>query len=224
VENGPVPQPRDFDGPAPKDTRLTKLLMCFGALVVMTNVGSIMAPSLVKRSPELLLVLSSRIRHLLFAVPAGISPVLYAVIPVVRIGAAGAVTYLLGLWYGERGMKWLDHQFGGETPATFRWLQRGVDRSAPLLVFLFPASNVVCVLVGARKMKPQLFAASLLAGLAFRLTWVWFAAKQFESELKEALDWIAKYQWYLVVGFMLLSIAQSMRRSAKQQRPNPPAE
>jgi membrane protein DedA with SNARE-associated domain len=217
VNDGPVDEPI-LEGSTPKDRRLSILVACFGVMIVMTNVGSITAPSLVKRSPELLLLLSSRIRHLLFAVPADINPVAYFAIPVVRIGAAAAVCYLLGLWYGERGMGWLDQQLGGETPAALRWLQRAVDRAAPLLVFLMPASNVVCVLVGLRKMRPQLFIVCFLTGLAFRLTWVWLAAKRFEDQLKTALDWIAKYQWYLVVGFLAISIVQSMRRSSKQNR------
>jgi membrane protein YqaA with SNARE-associated domain len=215
--NGPLDEP-DGISPAPVDRRLTILLACFGALVVMTNVGSITAPTLVKRSPELLLLLSSRIRHLLFAVPADVNPVLYVVIPTLRIGAAGAVTYLLGRWYGHRGMAWLDRQFGGKTPATFRWLQSATDKAAPLLVFLMPASNIVCVLVGLRKMKPQLFVSCLLAGIAFRLAWVWFAAKQVEEELKDILDWIADYQWYLVVGFMAISVIQSSMSQRRQQR------
>ncbi|HRE02407.1 MAG TPA: hypothetical protein PLV68_13975, partial [Ilumatobacteraceae bacterium] len=60
------------------------LLTAFGLLVVCTQVGAVLAPTLFDRSPALLLALSSRMRHLLLAVPAGINPVAYAVIGFVR--------------------------------------------------------------------------------------------------------------------------------------------
>ncbi len=185
-------------------------------LVVLTNIGSISAPSLVKEQPGLVLALSSRIRHLLFAVPAGIDPVAYAIIPVFRLGAAAALCFTLGFLYGDHGMRWLERQLGGDKPATLRWIEKGVDRAGWLMVFLMPASNVVCALVGYRKMSPRRFGVALVAGIAFRLVWIWAAAKRFEDELKDALDWIEKYQWYLVAGFMAITIVQSYRRAASQ--------
>ena len=202
-----------------RDPRLRLLVGMFAVLVAMTQVGSIIAPSLVKRSPELLIALSSRIRHLLFAVPAGINPIAYSVIGMARLTAAAVLCYLLGRDYGERGMAWLERQLGGETPATFRWLQLGVERAAPLLVFLMPGSNIVCVLVGLRRIPSRRFAAALVTGIAFRLAWVWVAAKRFERQLTSALDWITAHQWWLVAAFMGLSVVQSMVKAARQQRP-----
>jgi membrane protein DedA with SNARE-associated domain len=120
-------------------------------------------------------------------------------------------------------MGWLEKQLGDNRPATLRWIERGVDRAGSLLVFLMPASNVVCVLVGFRRMRPGRFATFLLAGIAFRLVWIWIAAKQFESELKDALDWIEKYQWHLVIGFIGLTVAQSFRKAARQASTTEPA-
>jgi hypothetical protein len=200
--------------PPSKDRRLPFLVACFGVLVTATNIGSIMAPTLVKRSPELLLALSSRIRHLLFAVPAGVNPVAYSVIGFTRIALAGALCYTLGHGYGGRGMRWIERQFGDQTPATFRWMQRAADRAGGLLVVLMHGSNIVCALVGLRRMRASVFAACLSLGIVLRLIWVWLAAKQFEDQLKSALDWIDQYQWWLVGGFMALTFLQSWRRTA----------
>jgi len=192
------------------------LLGGYAVLVALTNIGSITAPTLVRHQPGLLLGLSSRIRHLLFAVPAGINPVAYAVVPVVRITAAGLLCFALGYWYGERGMGWLERQLGDDKPASLRWIERGVDRAGWLMLFLMPGSNVVCALTGYRRMDPRKFLTSLVAGIAFRLAWVWIAAKQFESELKRALDWIEKYQWPLVVGFLVITVGQSFVKAARK--------
>lgn len=199
-----------------KDRRLPILLGAFAVLVALTNIGSISAPTLVKKQPELLLALSSRMRHLLFAVPADVHPVAYALIPMVRLGAAATLCFALGYWYGDRGMGWLERQLGDDKPATLRWIEKGVDRAGWLLLFLMPASNVVCSLTGYRRMRPARFFTFMLSGIAFRLTWIWIAAKQFESELETALDWIEKYQWWLVGLFFAITLIQSFRRASRQ--------
>jgi membrane protein DedA with SNARE-associated domain len=80
-----------------------------------------------------------------------------------------------------------------------------------------PGSNIVCALVGYRRMPVKTFVACLSAGIAFRLAWVWLAAKQFEDQLKTALSWIERYQWPLVVAFLVVTFAQSMRKAAKSR-------
>jgi hypothetical protein len=89
------------------------------------------------------------------------------------------------------------------------------DRAGGALVVLMPGSNIVCALVGLRGMRRGAFGAYLSLGIALRLAWVWIAARQFESQLKSALDWIEQYQWWLVGGFLLLTFLQSWRRNAR---------
>jgi len=202
-----------------RDKRLGYLLAAFAVLVACTQVGAIISPKLIERSPELLLALSSRMRHLLFAVPADINPVAYTVIGFVRLSIAAWVCYGLGLFYGDRGVAWLERQVQGDTPAIFRWLQRTADTAGPALVFFMPGSNIVCVLVGQRKMPARRFGLWLSLGIAFRLIWLWIAARLFDSELKTILKYVEKYQWWLVAAFFLISILQGARKAAK----NPPA-
>ena len=63
------------------------------------------------------------------------------------------VLYLIGRWYGAKGIGWVEGQVG-ELPATIRWIQRGVDRGGGPLVVLMPGSNIVCLMVGHRRMAP----------------------------------------------------------------------
>lgn len=204
--------------PQERDSRLQLLVGVYVLLYAAANVGSVMAPRMVERNPELLLALSSRIRHLLFAVPAGVSPGLYGAIGFVRIFAAGTVCYLLGRWYGTRGFAWLDRQLGDQRPAALRWLEAATDRVGPLFVLLMPGSNIVCALVGHRKMPPRWFFSLMALGTVGRLWWVWLAADHFESELKDALAWISRYQWWLVGGFFALTLLQAWRRGAATSR------
>jgi membrane protein DedA with SNARE-associated domain len=203
---------------APRNPRVRQLTIAFGVLIVCTNIGSITAPSLVKRSPELLLALSSRIRHLLFSVPAGINPVSYAAIGYVRLMIAGLICFQLGHLVGHRLFAWFDAQLEGQRPATLRWIERGVERADWLLVMLFPGSNVVCFLVGRRRMAMRRFVPLISVGIIVRLIWVWFAAKQFESELKTALDFIDRYQFWFIGAFLVLTIVPSMRKSIAAEK------
>jgi len=199
--------------------------MLVGAYVLLyaaANVGSVMAPRLVEQSPELLLALSSRTRHLLFAVPAEITPAAYGLVGFVRLALAAAVCFLLGRWYGNRGFAWLDRQLGDQRPATLRWLERATDRVGWLFVLLMPGSNIVCALVGHRKMSPRTFFPLVLVGIVARLWWVWLAANHWESELKDALKWISKYQWWLVGGFLAITLLQSWRRTRATDRATQP--
>ena len=206
---------------ARRDMRLGGLVAAFATLVACSQVGSIIFPTLIKRSPTLLLALSSRMRHLLFAVPAGINPLGYAIVGFLRLSIAAWVCYGLGYFYGDRGVLWLERQVQGDTPATFRWLQRAADRAGPLLTFLMPGSNIVCVLVGQRKMTRERFAIFVSAGIAFRLVWLWIAARVFESELKSILKFIDKYQWWLVVGFFAITVLQGAVKAARNGPPAP---
>lgn len=196
------------------DPRLRLLVGAYAVLYIAANIGSILAPRLVKRHPALLLAASARIRHLLFVVPAGLEPIPYSVIGFLRLAIAAVVCYLLGRLYGARGFTWLDRQMGSKRPATLRWLENATDRVGWLMLLLMPGSNIVCALVGHRQMPARRFAVLTTIGLAFRLWWVWLSARHFEHQLKTALDWIGRYQWWLIGGFLALTMFQAWRRSS----------
>jgi len=212
---GPLTPP----APPGRDMRLAYLLAAFAALVACSQVGGIIFPTLLKRSPTLLILLTARMRFLLLAVAAGINPFAYAIVAFIRLSAAAWVCYGLGFYYGDRGVTWLEKQVQGDTPATFRWLQRAADRAGPVLTFFMPGSNIVCVLVGQRKMAKERFAIWLSAGIVFRLIWLWIAAKIFDSQLKSVLKFIDKYQWWLVAAFFLITIVQGAYKTAKNGPP-----
>ena len=53
-----------------------------------------------------------------------IDPVPYAVVGFLRVLAAAVVLFLIGRWYGAKGIGWVEGQVG-ELPATIRWIQTG---------------------------------------------------------------------------------------------------
>jgi membrane protein DedA with SNARE-associated domain len=191
--------------------RLAFLLGCLLVLVAAANVGTILSPSLARNHPAVLLALSSRNRHLLLVVAAGISPLAYGMVGLLRLLAPVAPLYLLGLGYGDSGLRWLERQAGG-TPASIRWVEKGFDKASVPVVFLMPGSNLVCLLAGARRMPWRRFAIALVTGILARLVFFWFLGKALQDPLDAVLSFMQRYQWWLGGAFFVLTMAQSWRR------------
>lgn len=179
-------------------------------LFVIGTIGSNIGPALVDEKPILVLTLSSRNRNLFGSVPY-IDLFPYLIIGFTRVLVAGVALYLVGRWYGTKALGWVESNMG-ELPAIYRWTERAVDKAGPAMVVLMPGSNIVCLLLGHRRMQPQKFVPLLMIGIAFKLAILWQGGKIFEEQIKSFLDWIEKYQWYIVMGLFALSFLQSARK------------
>ena len=186
---------------------LTLTTMLFVIGTIGTNIG----PALVDERPKLVLLLSSRNRNLFASVPY-IDLFSYSVIGFFRVLIAGVALFLVGRWYGEKATSWVLGNVG-ELPAIYRWTERAVDKAGTLMVVLMPGSNVVCLLVGHRKMKIQKFVPLLMLGIAIKLAALWRGGKLFEQQIKDFLNYIEKYQWWVVGLLFVVSSLQSARKS-----------
>ena len=179
-------------------------------LFVIGTVGSNIGPARVDEKPRLILMLSSRNRNLFGSVPY-IDLASYLSIGFVRILIAGIALYLVGRWYGTKALGWVEGNMG-ELPAIYKWTERAVDRAGPAILVLMPGSNIVCLLLGHRRMPPKKFVPLLMIGIAFKLAILWQGGRIFEEQIKSFLEWIEKYQWYVVVGLFAISFLQSARK------------
>ena len=186
---------------------LTLTTMLFVIGTIGTNIG----PALVDERPKLVLLLSSRNRYLFASVPY-IDLLSYSVIGFCRVLLAGLALFFVGRWYGEKATSWVSGNVG-EMPAIYRWTERAVDKAGALMVVLMPGSNVVCLLVGHRKMKTQKFVPLLMLGIAIKLAVLWRGGKLFEQQIKDFLNYIEKYQWWVVGLLFVVSSLQSARKS-----------
>ena len=179
-------------------------------LFVIGTVGSNIGPAIVDEKPRLILMLSSRNRNLFGSVPY-IDLASYISIGFVRILIAGIALYLVGRWYGTKALGWVEGNLG-ELPAIYKWTERAVDRAGPAILVLMPGSNIVCLLLGHRRMPPKKFVPLLMIGIAFKLAILWQGGRIFEEQIKSFLEWIEKYQWYVVMGLFAISFLQSARK------------
>ena len=184
-------------------------------LFVIGTIGSNIGPALVDENPTLVISLSSRNRNLFGSVPY-IDPLAYSVIGFVRILMAGVALYLVGRWYGGRALSWVEGNMG-ELPAIYRWTERAVDRFGWLALVAMPGSNIVCLLVGHRRMRPTPFFILISIGIVIKLVTLWVGGKIFEDQIRSFLGAIERYQWWVVIALFGISFLQSARRG----RPRP---
>jgi uncharacterized membrane protein YdjX (TVP38/TMEM64 family) len=179
-------------------------------LFVIGTIGSNIGPALVDNHPSWVLALSSRNRNLFGSVPY-IDVVPYAAIGFVRILIAGIALFFVGRWYGEKALGWVEGNLG-ELPAIYRWTEKAVDKAGSVALVLMPGSNVVCLLLGHKRMSAKRFIPLLSIGIVIKLVVLRLGGDQFEDQIRSFLSGIEQYQWYFVAVLFGISFFQSMRK------------
>ena len=187
---------------------LTTLLFVIGT--IGTNIG----PALIDEQPRLILMLSARNRNLFGAVPY-IDLMSYLLIGFTRVLIAGVALFLVGRWYGTKTLGWVEGNMG-ELPAIYKWTERLVDKAGSVMVVLMPGSNIVCLLVGHRRMAPRRFIPLLMLGITIKLAVLWRGGKLFENQIKDFLSYIERYQWWVVGALFIASALQSARKGRQK--------
>lgn len=144
--------------------------------MVVTTVAGLFAmaltPILVRDAPLLLLLLESRNRYLLL-VAAKVEFTPFLVVGVLRRFLSDPFYYLLGAWYGDRAVRWIERRAGGGFLALD--VQRWFSRLAAPAVLLFPGA-LVCVLAGATGMGARRFVTLNLLGSLGAVLVLWRVA------------------------------------------------
>ena len=187
------------------------------ALVALTTVlfaagtiGSNIGPALVDEHPVAVLTLSARNRNLLGSVPY-IDALPFFTIGFLRLLAAALALFFVGRIYGDRALAWTESQVG-EMPGIYRRVENFARRRGWLAVLLMPGSNIVCLLVGHMKMQTRQFIVVVVPAIVLRLTWIWIGGNLVEDQIRSALDWIDRWQWWIVGALFAVSLLQSARR------------
>jgi len=140
------------------------LIFVVATLITFTVAGTLanifLAP-LRRDHPLVVLLLDGRNRQLIL-VSNRMGTLAFVIVGVVRRMAADPFYYLLGYWYGERAVRWMEAKLGSGG-GVVRAVERIFARAAPVMVFLFPGAPV-CVLAGAAGMSPLVFAICNAAG------------------------------------------------------------
>ena len=147
--------------PRPKPSRRT-LILLVTPIVVITAMGFLataFTPALAARHPLLLITLDARNRFLVLARDVNIVP--FLVVAILRRTFSDPLFYLLGRFYGEGALRWLEKKGGGGQLVVIT--EKFFKRAAYPMVFAFPGA-IVCALAGQTGMSPAGFMVTNVAG------------------------------------------------------------
>jgi membrane protein DedA with SNARE-associated domain len=181
-------------------------------LVIMSQVGDALAPTLVVNHPVWLMVLNSRTRNLAL-VTTRVDPVTFFSVGMARLLISDPLFFLLGVWYGDAAVSWMERRTR-TWGSMLRSIERFFGKAAYPLIFIAP-NNYICLFAGAAGMPIGAFFAVNIAGTLFRLWLVRVFGDAFERPIDALVGWIADHRVILLVisiGLVLLSIALEARR------------
>ena len=133
-----------------------------GPIVVLTIVGTAataLTPALAARHPLLLIMLEARNRNLILARAVDFVP--FLLVATVRRTLSDPLYYLLGWYYGDAAVRWLEVKAGMGSYA--RMMEKIFRKASYPAVFFFPGA-IVCALAGVVGMRFGVFIALNLAG------------------------------------------------------------
>ena len=145
----------------PRPSRRT-LILLVTPIVVITCMGLIataFTPYLAAHHPLLLIALDARNRFLVLAREVDLLP--FVLVAILRRSFSDPLFYLLGRFYGEGALRWLEKKGGGGPLVVYA--EKFFKKAAYPMVFAFPGA-IVCALAGQTGMSPVGFMLTNLAG------------------------------------------------------------
>src|SRR5437588_11722778 len=174
---------------------LSWLLTIFVISTIIGFLSDIAGPTLINHHPLVQIALNPRNRWLLLASPQ-IGAVAFYVVGFLRLVSTDPVGFILGYQYGDAAVAWAERQMG-DSEGIIKMIQRWFTKVAPLVILIAPGFYW-CVLAGATRMRLRVFIAMNVIGTIGRLVLFRLAGDAFRSQLQHVLDWIQRYQWWLV--------------------------
>lgn len=186
-------------------------------VAVSAVVGNALAPTLVVNHPLLLLALNTTTRHLVLT-STSIDFVPYLVVGLGRRLLEDPFLFLVGRWYGDGAIDWVDDKIGGGR--SLRWTQRNFHRVGWLLVAVAPG-GVVCVLAGASRMPTALFLVLNVVGTIATIVVLRRFGDVFAGPVESTVAFVADNVIVLTAASIVLTAAYSITR--RRRRPRPPS-
>jgi membrane protein DedA with SNARE-associated domain len=195
----------------PSRRATTLVSVPLAALVIVSYIGDALAPTLVDTHPAWLITLNARNRNLVLVTNALDAWTFYG-IGIVRLLISDPLFFLLGYWYGDAAVKWMERRTK-TWGQVLRQFEQWFSKAAYPIIFLAP-NNVFCLFAGAAGMPLRAFIALNLAGTVFRLWLVRRFGEAFEGPLDDVVEWIGENRLILLpisIGLVLLSLALEAR-------------
>jgi membrane protein DedA with SNARE-associated domain len=169
--------------------------------IVMSNVGDALAPRLVDTHPLTLIALNSRNRNLILATNQ-LDALGYYVVGTLRLLASDPLFFLLGYWYGDGAIRWMERRTR-TLGQTMRQWEGWFSKAAYPCVFVLP-NQYICLFAGAAGMSVPGFFAVNLAGTFTRLYLIRRLGEAFDAPINDVLHFIGDYRTPLLIASVLI--------------------
>ena len=216
----PTQTPAPADPPRPRPPRwvLIALLSGVGVLLVASNIGNIFYASLVERHPALLLSLNSTNRVLVGVTNQLDAPTYYG-IGFVRLLLADPLFYLLGLFFGDAAIRWIERK-AGDGAASIVWFEKAFHKARYPIILIAP-NNPVCLLAGATGVPVPVFLGLNAVGTVGRLYLARLFGEAFTAPISAVTGFLDRYRWPILAVSLALFALQS---ALKKKEGLPPGE
>jgi membrane protein DedA with SNARE-associated domain len=200
----------------PSRSRLALVVAPIVALIVAGYIGDALTTTLADDHPLLLILLNARSRILVLTTNQ-LDTVSYYVAAGLRLLASDPLFYLLGRWYGDAMIQWVEKRsktFGEQ----IRLYERAFAKAAYPLVFIMP-NPYICLFAGASGMRVGSFFTLNIAGTVARLYLIRRVGEAFDEPIQAVLRFFARYRLPLFIFSVALVffIIWSDRRSGKDE-------
>lgn len=179
----------------PKPLRNLVVAVVIGALVTGW-IGAALAPTLVLRHPLWLIGLNANNRYLILSTNqlGGYS---FYVVALARRVIPTLAFYLLGYWYGERAVNWLEHR-EPDSGQGLRVVERLFQRSGWLVVAVAPMA-VTTLMAGAARLRPSRLVPLVVVSITARLVLLRQLGQAFSGPVDAVVRWIDRTRRPLLV-------------------------
>jgi len=165
----------------PKPSRRTLILLVTPIILITTMgfIASAFTPTLATKHPLLMIALDARNRFLVLAREVDLVP--FVIVALIRRSFSDPLFYLLGRFYGEGALRWLEKKGGGGELVVLT--EKLFKKAGYPMVFAFPGA-IVCALAGQTGMSPVGFMATNVAGTLTAI----FAVRRFSSAIASPVE------------------------------------
>jgi membrane protein DedA with SNARE-associated domain len=184
-------------------------------------IGTALAPTLVVTQPLLLVALNPVLRHLVL-VANQVEPAVFFVVGALRLFGPDPFHYLLGRWYGDTALSWLERK-SPRAGRVVRAVEAAFARAGPVILFVAP-EGIVCLLAGAARVRPVTFVAIDVAGTLCTLTVVRLFGRRYEQGIRDVLDFVEGNILALTLASVVLVVCSALWRRRRTQRGTGPGD
>jgi membrane protein DedA with SNARE-associated domain len=198
----------------PSRPRLALVVAPIVALVVAGYIGDALTTTWADKHPLLLILLNARSRILVLTTNQ-LDSLSYYVVAGLRLLASDPLFYLLGVWYGDAMIQWVEKRsktFGEQ----IRLYERAFAKAAYPLVFIMP-NPYICVFAGASGMRVGAFFSLNIAGTLARLYLIRRVGEAFDEPIQAVLRFFGRYRLplFILSVALLFFVLWSDRRSGE---------